>query len=48
MSRKKASEYMAVWGYSVTYGLLNDARVGESGFLKMMALDWNGQEAIPE
>ena len=33
MSRKKTSQHMVVLGYSVTCGLVNDARVGESGLL---------------
>jgi len=30
MSRKKASQHMVVLSYSVTRGLVNNARVGES------------------
>ncbi len=33
MSRKKTSQHMVVLGYSFTYGLVNDARGGEAGFL---------------
>jgi hypothetical protein len=33
MSRKKTSQHMVVLSYSVTCGLGNDARVGESGLL---------------
>jgi len=31
MSRKKTSEHMVALGYSVTCGLVNDARAVESG-----------------
>ena len=30
MSRKKTSQHIVALGYSVTCGLVNDARVGES------------------